>query len=100
MLVLFVVILILFGPRRLPELARMIGRVMVELRRATNDFRNQVLDIEEVPAARDVSADEPTRHPPVGSVQREHVPGAVVTPPESSRPAESGETRVDQTREA
>jgi TatA/E family protein of Tat protein translocase len=50
-LVLFVVVLILFGPRRLPHVARMMGRVMEQMRRASQDFRDQVMRIDETPSA-------------------------------------------------
>lgn len=53
---LFFVILILFGPRRLPEIARILGRMFEELRRASSEFRDQVMQIEES-AAVDVSSD-------------------------------------------
>jgi TatA/E family protein of Tat protein translocase len=46
LLLLSAVILVLFGPRRLPEVARMIGRAMQELRRASQDFRDQVMRID------------------------------------------------------
>jgi sec-independent protein translocase protein TatB len=36
--------LILFGPRRLPEIARQVGRFMAEFRRASNEFQNQIHD--------------------------------------------------------
>ena len=48
-LVLFFVILLLFGPRRLPEIARTLGRVLEELRRASSEFRDQVMRIDETP---------------------------------------------------
>lgn len=38
-LVLFVLALLLFGPRKLPEIGRTLGKAMSELRRATYDFR-------------------------------------------------------------
>jgi sec-independent protein translocase protein TatB len=34
--------LILFGPKRLPEIARQMGRFMAEFRRASNEFQNQI----------------------------------------------------------
>ncbi len=45
LLVIFVVVLLLFGPRKLPEVARMIGRALHELRRASDDFRNEIMSI-------------------------------------------------------
>ena len=39
LIVIFVVALIIFGPEKLPELARNLGRVMAEFRRATGDLR-------------------------------------------------------------
>jgi Tat protein translocase TatB subunit len=36
--------LILFGPRRLPELARQMGKFMAEFKRASNDFQSQIHD--------------------------------------------------------
>jgi sec-independent protein translocase protein TatB len=39
---LFFLALILFGPKKLPEMARKAGRLMAELRRASNEFRSQI----------------------------------------------------------
>ena len=35
----FVIALLLFGPKKLPELARYVGKLMAEFRRASNEFR-------------------------------------------------------------
>jgi len=40
LIVIFVVALVVFGPEKLPELARNIGKVMAEFRRHTSDLRN------------------------------------------------------------
>lgn len=42
MLFIFLMALIVFGPKRLPELARKFGKVMAEFKRATNDFKYQI----------------------------------------------------------
>jgi sec-independent protein translocase protein TatB len=39
---LFFLALILFGPKKLPEMARQAGRLLAELRRASNEFRSQI----------------------------------------------------------
>jgi sec-independent protein translocase protein TatB len=39
---LFIVALLLFGPRRLPEIGRTIGKTVADFRRATNDFRTNL----------------------------------------------------------
>ena len=36
--------LLLFGPKKLPELARQLGKLMAEFRRASNEFRMQMED--------------------------------------------------------
>jgi sec-independent protein translocase protein TatB len=51
--VIFVLALLFFGPKKLPELARQIGKVLNEFKRASNEFRAQIesevsqLDVQE-----------------------------------------------------
>ena len=40
LLLILVIALLVFGPRKLPDLGRTIGRAMAEFRRASNDFRS------------------------------------------------------------
>ena len=74
LLLLFLIVLVLFGPKRLPDVIRTISRTLNELRRASQDFRDHVLSIEaeleadeETPAYGDAPDDEreqPRRHSP------------------------------------
>ena len=50
LILIFVVALLLFGPRKMPQIGRSIGRAMGEFRRASNEFKRTIED--------EVSADE------------------------------------------
>ena len=43
-IVIFFIALLIFGPKKLPELARQLGKLMSEFRRASNEFRMQMED--------------------------------------------------------
>jgi len=40
MIVVFVIVLVVFGPQKLPELARGLGKMMAEFRKASTDFKS------------------------------------------------------------
>ena len=42
MIFLFVLALIIFGPRKLPEIGRQVGRALNEFKRASNEFKAQI----------------------------------------------------------
>lgn len=42
LLMIFVVALLLFGPRKLPEIGRTLGKAMNEFKRATNDLQRSL----------------------------------------------------------
>jgi len=50
MIVIFVIVLVVFGPQKLPELARSLGKLMAEFRKASTDFKssfeNEMRDLE------------------------------------------------------
>jgi TatA/E family protein of Tat protein translocase len=81
LIVLFVIALVIFGPQKLPELARILGKATAEFRRITNDFRYTLEDEvrnleretrihqEEIAAA--ARAVEPPPAPPAGTTPRE-----------------------------
>lgn len=72
MIVLFIVVLVVFGPHKLPELARGLGKLMAEFRKASTDFRSafeqemrdmerQTLQAERKKAAETVAAAAPSQ---------------------------------------
>lgn len=44
LILIFIVALLLFGPRKMPEIGRSVGRALGELRRASNDFKRTIED--------------------------------------------------------
>ncbi len=47
LLVILVLALLVLGPKRLPEMARSLGRGLAEFRRASTDIRREFLDVSE-----------------------------------------------------
>jgi len=60
----FVVALIVFGPRKLPEIGKSLGRMMSEFRRASNDFRSTIESEVEAEKIRDSMRIEAPRAEP------------------------------------
>ncbi len=44
MLFIFLLALIIFGPRKLPEIGRQLGKALTEFKRASNEFKMQIED--------------------------------------------------------
>jgi TatA/E family protein of Tat protein translocase len=42
MIFIFLLALVVFGPRKLPELGRQLGKALAEFKRASNEFKNQL----------------------------------------------------------
>ena len=67
-LFILVVALLVFGPRRLPEIGRTIGKALGEFRRATTDLKRSIdteVTLEEV---RQSPPSNPTPRPPLSSL--------------------------------
>ncbi len=55
LLVIFVIALIVFGPKKLPELGKSIGRAMAEFKKASDEFQDSVrAEMKEVEKSADV----------------------------------------------
>src|SRR5271167_2540418 len=65
---LFFLALILFGPKKLPEMARQAGKLLAELRRASNEFKSQIeTEIAHLEVEKSQTVLPPAR-PPQGAV--------------------------------
>jgi sec-independent protein translocase protein TatB len=100
LVVLFVIALIIFGPQKLPELARMLGKATAEFRKMTNDFRFALEDevrelerqtrIREEEAAAAARAAQLPAAAPEGAVPRDTpAEAASSSPAEPSKEVES-----------
>jgi TatA/E family protein of Tat protein translocase len=56
-IMIFIVGLLLFGPRKLPQLGRSVGRALGEFRRASNEFKRTVEDEVAAEEIREVEKD-------------------------------------------
>src|SRR5208337_333588 len=79
-----VLALVVFGPRRLPEIGRRIGKVMYEIRKASNDFKFQMEEELRVAEEADRRKKEEERLSTLASSQQ---PDAVSPAPESASAA-------------
>ena len=96
MLVIFLVALVLFGPKKLPELGRTIGKALTEFRRASNDLK-ATFDREMQALERETNELKDTTHQIAGEI-RSHVNfenlnpfDAIAESEPSSLPANHGE---------
>ncbi len=68
LIIIFVIALIIFGPRKLPELGRSLGKSINEFKRASNELRNTLdeeIRVEEARSTERQRTPEPARPHPV-----------------------------------
>jgi TatA/E family protein of Tat protein translocase len=93
LLLIFVVILIVFGPRRIPEIGRTLGKALGEFRKATDDLKSTIereVRLEELKTIapsvitpfETVSRNEPVTFPAVATP----APPAEPAPPPADQP--------------
>jgi len=87
LIVILVVALLILGPKRLPEIARSLGKGFAEFKRASNELRSQI----------DISADVPPSPPPpvqpsIQSQSEEQAGPADAATTEDPKPARVRET--------
>jgi TatA/E family protein of Tat protein translocase len=75
MIFLFLMALIIFGPKKLPEIGRQIGRALNEFKRASNEFKAQIeSEISQLEVESNRQTILPPAQPPLGSVATGTVP--------------------------
>ena len=93
-IVIFVLALLVFGPRKLPEIGRTIGRTLAEFRKATQDFKvslEREVDLEEVKNTRreieqTVAFDPPAERTPTTFAELAQAQRAADEPPPEQPP--------------
>jgi TatA/E family protein of Tat protein translocase len=77
LLIIFVIALIFFGPRKLPELGRSLGRSLSEFKRASNELRNTLEEEIRIEEQREVArAKDPVVEAAPKSVARDEAASA------------------------
>ncbi len=84
LIVLFVVALVIFGPQKLPELARMLGKATAEFRKMTGDFRyaleEEVRELERQTRIREAETASAAAQPQASPVEMAPIAQAPVEP--------------------
>jgi TatA/E family protein of Tat protein translocase len=92
LLLIFVIILIVFGPRRIPEIGRTLGKALGEFRKATDDLKST---IEREVRLEELKQITPSIVTPFESVSRSEPPPPPPPPPPSGQVAELASGQVD-----
>jgi len=96
LIIIFVVALVVFGPEKLPELARNLGKVMAEFRRATGELRNtfegHLQDLERESQQRRIGGSAPAQ----AALPAQTAPGTVASNPPNAAAVASPESESQE----
>src|SRR5581483_9163299 len=87
LIIIFVIALIIFGPRKLPELGRSLGKSLAEFKKASNELRNTLEEEIRIEEQRDVQAKQAAAATPAA---------AAPTPAPHTEPAQTDESTRNQ----
>ena len=59
LIIIFVIALIIFGPRKLPELGRSLGKSLAEFKKASNELRNTLEEEIRIEEQKETAAKQP-----------------------------------------
>jgi TatA/E family protein of Tat protein translocase len=79
LIVIFVIALIIFGPRKLPELGKSLGKSIAEFKRASNELRNTLEE--------EIRIDEQQQRQKAAPAEPAPLPAATATTPLTTAPA-------------
>lgn len=83
----FLLALVLLGPKKMPEMGRQLGKLLAEFRRASNEFKFQIQE-----ELRNMEDEERRKKSAEAEAARTTTPGVEMPPTEAALPASTGPT--------
>jgi TatA/E family protein of Tat protein translocase len=91
LLMIMVLALLLFGPKKLPEIGKQVGKALGEFKRASNDLKRTIED-EMERASSAVKIDDPPKDPAPEPVRADSAPSIAPADGTVARPSETTKT--------
>ena len=90
MIFLFLLALLIFGPKKMPEIGRQIGRALNEFKRASNEFKSQIeSEINQIDLEEQNKQTILPPEPPAGSVAVGSLPAETISQPAEPKPQDA-----------